>query len=60
MAKVSFTKLGLKLNQDVNNVEYNGQNIEIKQYLPVNDKLYRYKNFLEEFFLKFFRKSGKI
>ena len=39
MAKVSFTKLGLKLNQDINNVEYNGQNIEIKQYLPVNKKL---------------------
>ena len=39
MAKVSFTKLGLKLNQDINNVEYNGQNIEVKQYLPVNKKL---------------------
>ena len=39
MAKISFTKLGLKLNQDINNVEYNGQNIEVKQYLPVNKKL---------------------
>ncbi len=39
MAKVSFTKLGLSKNQDVKVVEFNGQGIEIKQYLPVNDKL---------------------
>lgn len=39
MAKVSFTKLGLKINQEIKNIEFNGQNIEIKQYLPVNDKL---------------------
>lgn len=39
MAKVSFTKLGLSKNQDVKVVEFNGQSIEIKQYLPVNDKL---------------------
>lgn len=39
MAKVSLTKLGLKVNQDIQIVDFNGQNIEIKQYLPVNDKL---------------------
>ena len=39
MAKVSLTKLGLKVNQDVKNIEFNGQIIEVKQYLPVNDKL---------------------
>ena len=39
MAKVSFTKLGLSKNQDVKVVEFNGQDIEVKQYLPVNDKL---------------------
>ena len=39
MAKVSFTKLGLKINQEIKNIEFNGQNIEIKQYLPVNEKL---------------------
>lgn len=39
MAKVSFTKLGLSKNQEVKVVEFNGQGIEIKQYLPVNDKL---------------------
>ena len=39
MAKVSLTKLGLKVNQVVKNIEFNGQIIEVKQYLPVNDKL---------------------
>jgi hypothetical protein len=39
MAKVSFTKLGLKINQEVNCVEFNNQIIEVKQYLPVNNKL---------------------
>lgn len=39
MAKVSFTKLGLKVNQEIKSVEFNGQNIEVKQYLSVNDKL---------------------
>lgn len=38
MAKVSFTKLGLKVNQDIKNIEYNEQIIEVKQYLPINDK----------------------
>ena len=39
MAKVSLTKLGLKINQDAKTVDFNGQNIEVKQYLPVNEKL---------------------
>ena len=39
MAKVSLTKLGLKVNQDIKNIEFNEQTIEVKQYLPVNDKL---------------------
>ena len=39
MAKVSFTKLGLKINQDIVCLDFNEQSIEIKQYLPVNDKL---------------------
>ena len=38
MAKVSFSKLGLSKNTKVKNFEYNGQNIEVKQYLPINDK----------------------
>ena len=39
MAKVSLTKLGLKVNQDVRTIEFNEQTIEVKQYLPINDKL---------------------
>ena len=39
MAKVSFTKLGLKVNQEIKTVNWNEQMIEVKQYLPVNDKL---------------------
>ena len=38
MAKVSFSKLGLTKNAEIKNIEYNGQNIEVKQYLPINDK----------------------
>ena len=39
MAKVAFTKLGLKKKDEVKNVDLNGVTIEVKQYLPVNDKL---------------------
>ena len=39
MAKVSLTKLGLKVNQNVKNIEFNEQIIEVKQYLPINEKL---------------------
>ena len=36
---ISFTKLGLKLNTTVNVIKFNDQDIEVKEYLPVNDKL---------------------
>jgi hypothetical protein len=39
MAKVAFTKLGLKVNQEVRVIEWNEQKIEVKQYLPINEKL---------------------
>ena len=39
MAKVSLTKLGLKVNQDIVTIDFNEQTIEVKQYLPINDKL---------------------
>lgn len=39
MAKIGFTKLGLKLNQEVKNITINEQDVEVKQYLPINDKL---------------------
>lgn len=39
MAKVSFTKLGLKLDQEIKNINWNEQIVEIKQYLPIEKKL---------------------
>ena len=39
MAKVSLTKLGLKVSQEIKTIEFNEQMIEVKQYLPINDKL---------------------
>lgn len=39
MAKLAFTKLGLKPNNDIVNIEFNEQTIEVKQYLPVEEKL---------------------
>lgn len=39
MAKVSFTKLGLTKNTEVKNFTWKDQTIEVKQYLPIQDKL---------------------
>ena len=39
MAKISFSKLGLKVNNEVVNIHFNDQVIEVKQYISVNDKL---------------------
>lgn len=39
MAKVTFSKLGLKKLDEVDTVEFNGQVIEVKQYLPVAEKI---------------------
>ena len=39
MAKIGFTKLGLKPNNEVVNIEFNEQIIEVKQYLPIEEKL---------------------
>lgn len=39
MAKVTFTKLGLKKNEDIKTVQICGQDIEVKQYLPIQEKL---------------------
>lgn len=39
MAKLAFTKLGLKVNDGIKTIEFNEQSIEVKQYLPVNEKL---------------------
>lgn len=39
MAKVAFSKLGLTKNVTYKTITINEQNIEVKQYLPVNEKL---------------------
>ena len=39
MSKVSFTKLGLTKNTQVGKFEWNGQEIEVKAYLPIQEKL---------------------
>ena len=39
MAKIAFTKLGLKKKEDYKEFTYNNQTIQVKQYLPINDKL---------------------
>ena len=39
MAKLAFTKLGLKTNNQIKTVLFNEQEIEVKQYLPINEKL---------------------
>lgn len=48
MAKLSFNKLGLTKNQDVVNITFNDQVIEVKQYLPVNDKLQLISNVINQ------------
>ena len=47
MAKVGFTKLGLKPNNEIQYIEFNEQIIEVKQYLPVEEKLELITNVLE-------------
>ncbi|MBO5810539.1 MAG: hypothetical protein J6R32_06885 [Bacteroidales bacterium] len=40
MAKVAFSKLGIKkVNNEVKNIQFNEVEIEVKQYLPIQDKL---------------------
>ena len=40
MAKIAFSKLNIKkVNNKVKNIQFNDVEIEIKQYLPIQDKL---------------------
>ena len=39
MAKVTFNKLNLKLNDNIQDIAWGEETIEIKQYLPINKKL---------------------
>ena len=47
MAKLAFSKLGLKPNNEIQYIEFNEQTIEVKQYLPVEEKLELITNVLE-------------
>ena len=48
MAKIAFSKLGLKKNTDVNKLIWNEQEIEVKQYLPIAEKLDVVANILNQ------------
>ena len=39
MAKVPFSKLALKRKEEIKTITINNNIIEVKQYLPVNEKL---------------------
>lgn len=39
MAKIAFSKFGLKPNTEIKTIEWGGQNIEVLQYLPIQKKL---------------------
>ena len=39
MAKIPFSKLGLSKDTSMTLVEWNDQNIEVKNYLPIKEKI---------------------
>ena len=47
MSRVPFTKLGLKKIEDTKNITINDQVIEVKQYLPISDKINIITNVIE-------------
>lgn len=48
MAKLAFSKLNLKKDDSVKTITINDQVVEVKQYLPVEEKLNIIKNTLEK------------
>ena len=38
MAKVTYASLKLKTNTNVNTINFNGNQIEVLQYLPIEEK----------------------
>ena len=47
MSRVPFTKLGLKKVEDTKNITICGQMVEVKQYLPISDKINIITNVIE-------------
>lgn len=39
MAQVTYSSLKLKTKEDVKEIDFNGSKIEVKQYLPISDKI---------------------
>ena len=39
MSKIAYSKIGLKVNTEVNKFTFNNQEIEVLHYLPVEDKI---------------------
>lgn len=46
MAKIAFTKLGLTKETAVDTFDWNGQTIEVKVYLPIEEKLVLLSNII--------------
>lgn len=47
MSRVPFTKLGLKKVEDIKNITICDQDVEVKQYLPISDKINIITNVIE-------------
>lgn len=61
MAKIAFTKLGLKMDQEIKTIKFNEQEIEIKQYIPIEKKLQFIENVLNQSAVDmYFYNQGKI
>ena len=39
MTKVTYSSLKLKINEEIKEIDFNGNKIEVKQYLPIRDKI---------------------
>lgn len=48
MAKIPFSKLGLSKDTSITLVEWNDQNIEVKNYLPIKEKIELVENIVNK------------
>ena len=39
MSKITYSSLKLKLKEEIKEIDFNGNKIEVKQYIPINDKI---------------------